>query len=125
MRNRIAVLAAMMVLPLTGVATLATAGSAGADPQSGKVQVTGNVGDCKNGNSPIRVSITAGQEKKSDKRATVEDSNEYAVNFQKIKASGQAAVATVTCVGSEYTHKFTINRPPTASTIQEEDLEPA
>lgn len=124
MRNRVTILAITVLLPLTGAATLAAAGQAGADPQSPTVTVSGSVDDCDNGESPTKVTITTSKESKTDKRTTVAKNNEYSVTFKNISTKGRAATATVTCKGDSYTDDFTIKRPAGTSTTLDRDLEP-
>jgi hypothetical protein len=124
MRNRVAILAITVLLPLTGAATLAAAGQAGADPNNPKVTVAGSVDDCENGESPTKVVVTTSKESQTDKRKTVAQNNDYSVTFKNISTKGRAATATVTCKGDSYEDNFTIKRPAGASTSLDRDIEP-
>lgn len=124
MRNRLAILTVAAVLPFTAAASLAAASQAGADPNSPKVTVTGSVDDCKDGSSPIRVTIQSAQEKRTDKSPDVEDNGEYSVALKKVPTKSQKATATVTCETDSYAQKFTLKRPAGKGTELPVDLEP-
>ncbi|MFI5689593.1 hypothetical protein [Streptomyces sp. NPDC051636] len=125
MRNRVAILAVSAVFPLTGLASLAAAGPAGADPNSKTVTVQGSVDDCEDGTSPATVSITTGQETRRDSGPDVGDSGAYKVTFKNVSKKGVKATATVTCEeGAKYRDTFTLKRPLGTSTTQTVNLEP-
>jgi len=122
MRNRVAILAITVVLPLTAVASLAAANQAAADPRSGEVVVTGLVDDCDNGRAPLQVQITAGQETSTDVNRGVRRAGAYSVTFQDIPRRGIRARAIVTCRNDSYVDRFRIERPPTGDLVQRVDL---
>ncbi|MEV5901330.1 hypothetical protein OG613_26190 [Streptomyces sp. NBC_00015] len=125
MRNRLAILAAAAVLPLTAAVSLAAATQAGANPNSPVVTVTGSVEDCPNGTTPNKVTITTNAESRTDK-TDVDDTGEYSIKFTKITKAGNSASVTVNC-GTASSYKgdsFKIKRPADAnSTTQEHDIE--
>lgn len=116
MRNRVAILTIAAVLPLTATASLAAASQAVADPRSGEVVVTGVVDDCENGDAPLRVQITAGQETSTDENRGVR-TNAYSATFQNVPKDGVAARATVTCEDDSYEERFKIKRPAKAGDL--------
>ncbi|MGW1604814.1 hypothetical protein [Streptomyces eurythermus] len=124
MRNRLAILATAAVLPLTGVASLAAAGSAAADPNNKTVTVTGRVADCENDASPVSVTITTSKESQTDDSGTVASNNRYSVTFKNVAKKGRDAVATVTCKDDSYTDAFKITRPADTSTTFQRNIEP-
>ncbi|MFF5531525.1 hypothetical protein ACFY71_03465 [Streptomyces cinerochromogenes] len=125
MRNRVAILAFVAVLPLTGAATVTAASQAVADSGSPNVTVKGDVDDCPNGGSPTVVSIKSAQETRKDKSPNVTDAGEYKVTFKKVPTRAQSVTATVTCDdGKSYTQTFTLERPEGANTTLAVDLAP-
>ncbi|MFF1439508.1 hypothetical protein [Streptomyces sp. NPDC058295] len=111
MRNRLAIIAAAAVLPMTAAISLATATQAGADPKSPRVVVAGTVEDCDNDNPPTEVQFTVGKEAPSDDSPRVEDDGLYKVTFKNIPKKGVKGQAVVTCEDDTYTQKVTIKRP--------------
>jgi hypothetical protein len=124
MRNRLAILATAAVLPLTGVASLAAAGPAAADPNKATVTVTGRVADCENDTSPVSVTITTSKESQTDEGKTVARNNRYSVTFKNIARKGRDAEATVTCKDDSYKDNFKIMRPADTSTTFTRNIEP-
>ncbi|MFF2503445.1 hypothetical protein ACFVTY_08725 [Streptomyces sp. NPDC058067] len=125
MRNRIAILSATAVLPLTIVASLAAANQASADPKSQEVVVTGAVDHCNNDTAPRSVQITTSNETSTDVNRGVRRAGAYSVTFQTVPRNGSAATATVTCRHDSYQVHFTVQRPPgQADLVQEMDLAP-
>ncbi|QJT03326.1 hypothetical protein G9272_26105 [Streptomyces asoensis] len=125
MRNRLAIIAAAAVLPMTAAISLAAATQAGADPNSKTVVVTGAVEDCPNGTPPNKVTITTTKSKevRTDK-TDVDDTGEYSVKFTKIAKAGDNGTAKVTCTGDSYTDTFKIKRPTDPNSLtQEQDIE--
>ncbi|KOV76819.1 hypothetical protein ADL01_16135 [Streptomyces sp. NRRL WC-3618] len=123
MRKRITILAIAAVLPLTGVATLAATGTAGADPAKAKVTVQGSVDECDNGNPPEKVLITApGVTPKDDDDPDMPNTGKYSITLTDVpknKGKGVKALATVTCEGGgTYSKTFTLKRPPGTTTVQ-------
>ncbi|MFG3034288.1 hypothetical protein ACGFZJ_38030 [Streptomyces sp. NPDC048253] len=113
MRNRLAIISAAVVLPLTAVASLAAATQAGADPKSGTVVVTGQVEDCPNGASPNKVTISTDQESRVDNK-DVDTTGQFAIKFTNIAKTGsQTKKVTVNCgSATSYTaDNFKISRP--------------
>ncbi|MFD7939815.1 hypothetical protein ACFV4T_35760 [Streptomyces sp. NPDC059755] len=111
MGNRLAIIAAAAVLPLTAAASLAAATQAGADPTNPRVVVAGTVGDCDNDNPPTEVQFTVGKEAPSDDSPGVENDGVYKVIFKNIPKKGVKGQAVVTCEDDTYTQKVTITRP--------------
>ena len=131
MRNRLAILTVAAVLPLTGAASLAVAGQAGAAPPPGPVTLSGTVDDCDDGSSPTEVKIKATTsagviETKTD-NSLAGTSNSYSVVFKKIPKTGATGKATVTCE-SDDTYKakdFKIKGAPSEDPVkQKQNFEP-
>ncbi|MHB9860785.1 hypothetical protein [Streptomyces sp. YIM S03343] len=131
MRNRLAILTAAVVLPLTGATSLAVAGQAGAAPPPGNVTLFGTVDDCDDNSSPTQVTIKATTsagviETKTD-NSLAGTNNSYSVTFKKIPKTGATGKATVTCE-SDDTYKpkqFTIKGAPTSDPVkQKQNFEP-
>ncbi|GGW24243.1 hypothetical protein [Streptomyces alanosinicus] len=125
MRNRVAILVVAAVLPLTGAVSLATAGTAGANPNSKTVTVTGSVEDCESGGSPKQVTIGTSKESHTDDSPNVKNQSKYSVTFHNITKKGRDATVLVTCQdGDTYTDGFKIMRPAGTSTTMEQDISP-
>ncbi|RVU22353.1 hypothetical protein EOT10_23270 [Streptomyces antnestii] len=124
MRNRIAILCATAILPLTAVASFAAANQAAADPASGEVVVTGSVDDCGTGSAPRSVQISTNLETQTDGNKGVVRAGAYSVTFQNIPRHKHVrATALVTCRDDSYTDHLTIQRPPTSGDlVQRVDL---
>jgi hypothetical protein len=126
MRKRV-ILALAAVLPLTGVATLAGASQAAADPAKSRVVVQGTVEDCEDGTAPLQVTITAKNvenETRTDSSPRVEDEGKYKVTFKSIPKNGVKATAKVECEEDSYTTTLTIKRPPGTKLNQTFNISP-
>lgn len=125
MRKRV-IVALAAVLPLTGVATIAGASQAGADPTKPRVVVTGTVQDCEDDTAPLQVTITAKNgETGVDAQPRVEDDGIYKITFKKIPAgAGTKATAKVECEEDSYSTPLTIKRPPGTKLTQTVNIAP-
>lgn len=124
MRKRV-ILALAAVLPLTGVATLAGASQAAADPTKPRVVVQGTVEDCEDDTAPVKVTIKAkNNETGFDDSPRVEDDGKYKITFKNIPKKGVKATATVECEVDSYERDFTIKRPPGTKLIQTFNIAP-
>jgi hypothetical protein len=124
MRKRV-ILALAAVLPLTGVATLAGASQAAADPTKSRVVVQGTVEDCEDDTAPLQVTIeTKKNEVGVDSTPRVEDDGKYKVTFKNIPKNGVKATATVECEEDSYSTSLTIKRPPGTKLTQTFNIAP-
>ncbi len=125
MRKRV-IVALAAVLPLTGVATIAGASQAGADPAKPRVVVTGTVQDCEDDTAPLQVTITAKNgEVGVDAQPRVEDDGIYKITFKKIPSgAGTKATALVECEEDSYSTSLTIKRPPGTKLTQTFNIAP-